>query len=168
MMTLNCRWGIEDPPRKKVNTFPDLFTHIARCEINYQRLHQLLYEQTSGAMKSLTVEFDAGSPPVSFEHIQLSRYTSSVVIQQNTADALPNLDLRLQVYHDTRSTEVVAYQRHQDFRVLEIQPKLPRTQQFEKIEMNRFLGELLDHCLTKGRQTALLSAAAEQGSPIDS
>lgn len=168
MMALNCRWGIEDSPRKKVRSFLDLFTHIARCEINYLRLSKLLHEATSGVMKSLTIEFESGSPAVKFEHTQLSRYTSSVVIQQDTADALPNLDLRLQVYHDTRSTEVVAYQRHQDFRVLETQPKLPRTQQFEKIEMNRFLSELLDHCLTNGRKTSSLPAAEEQGSSINS
>lgn len=167
-MTLNCRMGIINPPRKKAMSFPDLFTHIARCEINYLRLRKLLHEPASGLMRSRTIEFEAGAPAMKFEHTYVSRYTSLVSILQATADALPHLDLRLKVYHDTKATEVVAYQRHQDFRVLEVQPKLPRTHQFEKIEMNRFLGELLDHCLTNGTLTRSVTASKKQGSSINS
>ena len=155
------------PSQLEVNPFLDLFAHLARCEANYSRLSKLLRPSHSREFQSRTVEFANGSGSLRFDHARISRYTSSVVIRQTPTEALTNLDLKLHVYHDTRAAEVVSYQRHNDFRVLETRPLPPRTQRFEKIEMNRFVTELLDHCLTYGMALQAESTTAEeQGSSV--
>ena len=155
------------PPQLAVNPFLDLFAHLARCEANYSRLRKLLRRSRSSEFQSRTVEFANGSASLRFEHSRISRYTSSVVIRQTSTETLTNLNLKLHVYHDTKAAEVVSYQRHHDFRVLETRPAPPRTQRFEKIEMNRFLTELLDHCLTFGTGMQTESTTAEeQGSSV--
>lgn len=155
------------PSQLAVNPFLDLFAHLARCEANYSRLRKLLRRPRSSEFQSRTVEFANGSASLRFEHSRISRYTSSIVIRQTSSEALTNLNLKLHVYHDTRAAEVVSYQRHHDFRVLETRPAPPRTQRFEKIEMNRFLTELLDHCLTFGTALQTESTTAEeQGSSV--
>ena len=155
------------PSHLAVNPFLDLFSHLARCEANYSRLRKLLREPRSREFQSRTVEFTNGSSALRFEHSRISRYTSSVVIRQTSTEQLTNLNLKLHVYHDTQAAEVVSYQRHHDFRVLETRPAPPRTQRFEKIEMNRFLTELLDHCLTFGTAIQTESSTAEeQGSSV--
>ncbi len=155
------------PSHLAVNPFLDLFAHLARCEANYSRLRKLLRPPRSSEFQSRTVEFPNGSSSLRFEHSRVSRYTSSVVIRQTSTETLTNLNLKLHVYHDTRAAEVVSYQRHHDFRVLETRPAPPRTQRFEKIEMNRFLTELLDHCLTFGSAMQTESTTTEeQGSSV--
>ena len=153
----------------KVKPVIDLFAHLARCEANFSRLRKLLRATPRDAFKSRTVEFPHASASVQFLHSRISRYTSAVVIRQQTSDELTNLHLKVHIYHDTQAAEVVSYQRHNDFHVLEARPRPPRTQRFEKIEMNRFLTELLDHCLAFGTATPVeLTFIEEQGSSISS
>ena len=157
MYKLNDCLGEAQLYRKDVNPILDLFAHLARCEANYSRLRKLMVSPQSDEFQSRTIVFANGSASLRFDHRVISRYTSSIVIRQTEVDTLTNLHLKLHVYHDTRAVEVVSYQKHHDFRVLERVPVAPRTQRFEKIEMNRFLSEVLDYCLSYG--TAVESEA---------
>ena len=153
--------------RAKVKPLVDLFAHLSRCEANYTRLEKLLCDGADRLFHSKDINFGSGLVPFIFKFAKLSKYTSQVVIYQEAPDGIPNMHLKLHLYHDTRSAEVVSYQRHHNFHVLETSPKLPRTMRFEKIEMNCFLSELLDHCLEFGlnfRQS--VKATHSQGSSI--
>lgn len=58
-------------------------------------------------------------------------------------------DVRL--YHDANVAEVVKCQRYRQFKPRYEYPNLDMHQVDEKAQMNRFLGELLAHCLAHGR-----------------
>lgn len=58
-------------------------------------------------------------------------------------------DVRL--YHDANVAEVVKCQRYQAFLPRYDYPNIDMHQVDEKVQMNRFLGELLAHCLSYGR-----------------
>jgi len=58
-------------------------------------------------------------------------------------------DVRL--YHDASVAEVVKCQRYQSFSPRYEYPNVDMHQVDEKAQMNRFLGELLSHCLSHGR-----------------
>jgi len=58
-------------------------------------------------------------------------------------------DVRL--YHDASVAEVVKCQRYQSFSPRYEYPNVDMHQIDEKVQMNRFLGELLSHCLSHGR-----------------
>lgn len=165
MIALRHALGTPPYQRTTVNPLLDLFAHVSRCEANYARLRKLLQTPATGEFQTQLVEFAKGAGDLLFDHAKISRYTSSVMIRQTTTDELTNLNLKIHIYHDTRAAEVVSYQHHTNFRVLEAKPLPPRTLRFEKIEMNRFLSELLDHCLDHGttKQTS-----AKQGSSISS
>ena len=133
----------------RANSSVSLFTHLSRCQSNYRRLQKLLSEGSTSIFRSRSIDFEwAGiGAPFVFNCHKLGKYTSQVVINQNLPGEIPNLHLKLHVYHDARSAEVVSYQRHHNFQVLDASPQYPRTHRFEKFEMNVFLTELLDCCL---------------------
>lgn len=58
-------------------------------------------------------------------------------------------DVRL--YHDASVAEVVKCQRYHQFAARYTYPNVDMHQIDEKVQMNRFLGELLAHCLSYGR-----------------
>ena len=128
----------------------NIHAHLARCEANYSRLLQLLKDSSADLLRSRTIEFAGLAPPMRFDHIRVSAYTSKVIVRQDIEDGIPSLYLKLQVYHDTRAAEVVGYQGHHDFRVVDEKPRFPMTQRFEKMAMADFLTELLEHCLAFG------------------
>ncbi|MYD43162.1 MAG: DUF1249 domain-containing protein [Gammaproteobacteria bacterium] len=163
MVKLKDSLGVSLHKPSDVNSVLDLFAHVARCEANYSRLRKLMQTNKTREFQSRLVEFSNGAGALVFDHSKISLYTSTVTIRQTSTEELTNLNLKLHVYHDTRAAEVVSYQHHTNFRVLETKPNPPRTQRFEKVEMNRFLGELLDHCLLHGKP---LNAETEQGSSI--
>ena len=135
-----------DSVGNNVNPLVDILAHISLCESNFARLVKLLYDEQVRFIASKTLDMGIELVPVVFTHGRISKYTSEVVIKQEGIDGIPDLFLKVRVYHDTRSAEVVAYQRHRDFSVLSVRPRSPRTKRMEKIEMNRFLTELLDYC----------------------
>ncbi len=147
------------PPKLIVNPFLDIFTHLARCEANYSRLRKLLQSPPSGEFHSRLVEFASGAGTLIFDHSSVSRYTSKVVVRQAAHQELTDLHMRVHVYHDTRAAEVVSFQRHSNFGVMGSKPLPPRTLRFEKIELNRFLTDVLDYCLTHGTASKLRASA---------
>ncbi len=162
--------------RYKVN-LPD---QLMECEVNYRRLLRLLRDTPLldvGHSRCYIV----GNNPTSESVIQLTvveqtRYTTVVhIVQfcalQNTRACVKNTivekqpdtsnlclksrqivyqgDVRL--YHDADMAEVVKCQRYNKFEPRYEYPNIDMHQVDEKAQMNRFLGELLTHCLHHGR-----------------
>ncbi|MBT8146491.1 MAG: DUF1249 domain-containing protein, partial [Gammaproteobacteria bacterium] len=59
--------------------------------------------------------------------------------------------MQVRVYHDACTAEVMSYQNHRNFQPHYSQPNPLMYQRDEKIQVNRFLGEWLTHCLRAGR-----------------
>jgi len=87
---------------------------------------------------------------------EVFRYTTSLEIVQQPEDPerLANPALLVRVYHDVDSTEVLSYQGQQVLQARYGQPNRRMYQVNEKALVNRFLGELLNHCLQCGRVRA--------------
>ena len=80
-----------------------------------------------------------------------SKYTSVVSIEQKPElkwGANPRLKVRL--YHDTKSAEVIEYQDQNRFRSHYDFPNTRMRQRDEKVQLNLFLGEYLKFCLLTG------------------
>ena len=80
-----------------------------------------------------------------------SKYTSVVAIEQKPElkwGANPRLKVRL--YHDTKSAEVIEYQDQNRFRSHYDFPNKRMRQRDEKVQLNLFLGEYLKFCLLTG------------------
>ena len=80
-----------------------------------------------------------------------SKYTSVVAIEQKPElkwGANPRLKVRL--YHDTKSAEVIEYQDQNRFRSRYDFPNIRMRQIDEKVQLNLFLGEYLKFCLITG------------------
>ena len=80
-----------------------------------------------------------------------SKYTSVVAIEQKPElkwGANPRLKVRL--YHDTKSAEVIEYQDQNRFRSRYDFPNTRMRQTDEKVQLNLFLGEYLKFCLLTG------------------
>ena len=81
------------------------------------------------------------------------RFTTGLEIAQqpDDPDRIANPAMHVRVYHDVNSAEVLSYQGHRDFKGRYKQPNKHMYQTHEKAQINRFLGELLNHCLQYGR-----------------
>jgi len=75
--------------------------------------------------------------------------TEKQVRQEHNGSTVYQGDVRL--YHDANVAEVVKCQRYQSFSPRYEYPNVDMHQIDEKAQMNRFLGELLTHCLSHGR-----------------
>lgn len=159
--------------RYKVN-FP---AQMMECEVNYRRLCRVLPRLKTSAVaqkKDIIVgRHQASEAILSFTVLEQTKYTTVVhIVQyfplqkrdtsiQNTADyrdvalcgkrrhLVYQGDVRL--YHDASVAEVVKCQRYQQFKPRYEYPNVNMHHVDEKAQMNRFLGELLTHCLSYGR-----------------
>lgn len=82
--------------------------------------------------------------------LEVTRYTTSISLttrhhaQQNW---LTPLAMVVRCYHDARVAEVINFQHHCRFKSKYDYPNAKMYQKNEKLLINRFLGEWLDHCL---------------------
>ena len=130
----------------------DLTSLIALCDLNYHRLMMLIPDQTATEVKKIDIMTDSSVKAVVELSIQdRSKYTSVVSIEQKPElkwGANPRLKVRL--YHDTKSAEVIEYQDQNRFRSHYDFPNKRMRQTDEKVQLNLFLGEYLKFCLLTG------------------
>ena len=122
-------------------------------------------DQTATEVKK--IDIITGSSVKSVVEISLldrSKYTSVVSIEQKPElkwGANPRLKVRL--YHDTKSAEVIEYQDQNRFRSHYDFPNTRMRQRDEKVQLNLFLGEYLKFCLLTGAaEYALLEEAKKK------
>lgn len=174
--------------RYKVN----LPEQLVECEVNYQRLCRLLANiQTLaiGYQREFIIGLHNGLESImSLTVLEQTKYTSVVHIVQNLSLQKRNTSIKstpeennagvlnlcnktrqtvykgdIRLYHDADMAEVVKCQRYRHFKPRYEYPNLNMHQVDEKAQMNRFLGELLAHCLSHGRVSEKLYPRCEQG-----
>ena len=134
----------------------DLAALISECDANYLRIRRLFPNLDSRRSWQLVLPIGDQEFNVECTVEASDKYTRLLRISQRSffPDAglrefgAPNLLVR--IYLDTNSAEVVEMQRQRDFRPW-TKPQ-PRSGQaaFEKLYINRFLGEYLNFCMRHG------------------
>lgn len=136
----------------------DLSNEVFESPINDQ-LNDLTTEPEK-MLEGLRKEFyiadldDSGEKvTVAIRVLEAFKYTSTLEIVQRPKFKkwMTNPSMLVRVYHDANTAEVVSYQGHRHLKVRYTRPNPQMYQPDEKMQVNRFLGEWLTHCLEVGR-----------------
>ncbi len=150
---------------------PDLVSQAAECDANYIRLLKLmpdLFDEDSalhgGAAQDriapgagcLEIGIHAeseGNILVKIAVTERFKYTTCLSIHLNGDGYSPWIrwpDIQVRVYHDLKTAEVCSFEQHRRFQSRYEYPNGGMFHPDEKAQLNRFLGELLSHCLANG------------------
>ena len=142
---------------------PDLVNHMAECDANYIRLLQLVPDVFNG---DSTADGDCVEIGIRTEGnqcilikigvVERFKYTTSLSIYLRGDDHSPWIrwpTLQVRVYHDLKTAEVSSFEQHRHFQSRYEYPNHGMFHPDEKAQLNRFLGELLSHCLANGHST---------------
>ena len=133
---------------------PDLIADIAECDANYIRLRKLFPDMDAESELSfgiLATTYQGATVSISITERCPFTTMLTVKVTSDKDDFFlrwPSLDVRM--YHDVLSAEVVRFERHRNFRFRYPTPNNNMFQPDEKSQINKFLGELLTHCLEHG------------------
>ncbi|ATJ83793.1 DUF1249 domain-containing protein [Halomonas beimenensis] len=136
----------------------DLRTLQGECTANYLRLTRLLGDLEAGETREVELVNDGRRLGALCLKIQeRAPYTSIVrVSQRGVLDGLIETPrMRVHLYHDVRMAEVTDFQRQRHFDGRYRYPNARMHQPDEKLQLNRFLGEWLDHGLAHGHSLDL-------------
>tara|TARA_B100000900_G_scaffold385493_1_gene375187 strand:+ start:1995 stop:2504 length:510 start_codon:yes stop_codon:yes gene_type:complete len=133
----------------------DLVAHMAECDLNYERLMRLFPEVHSQDQRCISL---LGESPqtsqsilVELTVIERSRYTTLIqLVQRPQLSWGRSPNMRIRMYHDAKSAEVVEYQHQNRFHGSYEVPNRRMRQRDEKAQLNQFLGEYLRYCLAVG------------------
>lgn len=131
---------------------PDLAKMAAICETNYIRLLKLLPNQ----QKKHTFALNIGTQNtrVSLKVTEEHRYTTMLEVSQQGIKSqwLQPQNMQVRMYHDANMAEVLGYQQHNQFAGRYQYPNQQMHAPDEKLQLNVFLGQWLEHCLEHGIQ----------------
>ncbi|QFU02589.1 putative dehydrogenase [Halomonas sp. THAF5a] len=131
----------------------DLKTLQGECAANFIRLTRLLGDLEAGETREVAlVNGERRLGALCLELQERAPYTSIVrVSQRGMLDTLiESPRMRVHLYHDVRMAEVTDFQRHRHFHGRYRYPNARMHQPDEKLQLNRFLGEWLEHGLAHG------------------
>lgn len=130
----------------------NLKDHHAQCELNFHRFLNLLPGCRSGQILWSYFLGTNRQHKICIRLIESAPYTSTLeVSQQQTGGILfSHGTWRIRLYHDVEMAEVVAWDRHQHWLPQYDYPNAKMYQPDEKLALNRFLGEWLEHCRKQG------------------
>ncbi|MBZ9557463.1 MULTISPECIES: DUF1249 domain-containing protein [Modicisalibacter] len=136
----------------------DLKSLQAECSANYLRLSRLVGELEPGDVRELPLASQAGRfGTLWLEVVECAPYTTIArVAQTGVLDGIidsPRMTVHL--YHDVRMAEVTDFQRQRHFSGRYRYPNPRMHQPDEKLQLNRFLGEWLEHGLAHGHAADL-------------
>ncbi len=129
----------------------DLFSHLAECDANYMRLCKLMMDLGSGELREISVLVNSVGEAIRFAISEDCRYTTTVTIFQRMPAGIRDLMLVVRAYHDMKCAEVISFQGQRQFAARYDYPNTKMRTPDEKVQVNRFLGELLTLCLRRGR-----------------
>ena len=138
--------SVRQPPRYKI----DLVEHMAECDQNYARVIKLFPDHAQADHRDLLLCFGEEVVNVRMSVLERSRYTSVILLNQEASFMAPSNSIRIRVYHDAKSAEVIEIQNQRRFEAIYDYPNPKMRQRDEKQQINRFLGEFLGFCLTFG------------------
>jgi uncharacterized protein len=130
----------------------DLRDHHAQCELNFHRFLTLLPGCRDG---ELFWSFYVGANRqhrVTVQLLESAPYTTTLEIQQEQTGGafFSGARWRIRLYHDVEMAEVVAWDRQQHWQGRYDYPNKHMYQPDEKLALNRFLGDWLEHCRKQG------------------
>ncbi|KXS38659.1 DUF1249 domain-containing protein [Modicisalibacter tunisiensis] len=136
----------------------DLKSLQAECSANYLRLTRLVDDLEAGAVREVPLAGHAGRfGTLWLEVAECAPYTTILrVAQTGVLDGIidsPRMTVHL--YHDVRMAEVTDFQRQRHFHGRYRYPNPRMHQPDEKLQLNRFLGEWLEHGLAHGHAADL-------------
>ena len=152
----------------------DLSSHLAECDGNYLRLTRLMPNIESSDRRDFRILFGRASASraamVSLEVIDRCRYTTVVALRQWAASDAAETHIKVRLYHDARSAEVIEFQGQRLFEAEYDYPNRKMRLPDEKAQVNRFLREFLNACLTHGvaDEEPLLNAGGFAAEPTGS
>jgi len=129
---------------------------VEQYEANYRRLMRLVPDihNVEGA-----IVFDMeNKTELRIQVVERCRYTTVITLDYNIgADDQWFSDpyMKVRVYDDAKVVEVITSQNYSRLKARYAFPNPKMLSQFEKRQVNRFLGEWLDHCLEQGRRCIL-------------
>lgn len=141
-------------PRRPYNI--DLGSHLAVCDGNYLRIVRLLPALEDEQARVFRVVFgppDAAddATAATFEVIDRDRYTTVVSVSQHSPSrGIAATRVKVRLYHDARCAEVIEFQGQRRFESVYTYPNDKMRHPDEKAQINRFLTEFLNLCLTRG------------------
>ena len=133
----------------------DLPAHMAECDANYVRLARLMPGLSARDERAFDVVVANLHLRVRMSVLERCPYTSLIELVECAADAgkayaIPRPRLRVRLYHDAKTAEVVEFQNGRRFAAIYPYPNAEMRQPDEKAQINRFLGEYLSLCLIHG------------------
>ena len=138
------------PVRKLRRYTIDLVEHMAECDQNYARVMKLFPDHARIDHRALQLCFGEEVLNVRMSVLERSRYTSVILLTQQASTIAPSGRIRIRVYHDAKSAEVIEIQNQRRFDAVYEYPNPKMRQRDEKKQINRFLGEFLGLCMTFG------------------
>ncbi len=144
----------------------DLAGHMAECDINFQRLMKLFPSVRQDDFKCVMLLPGEARTRVELTVLKRGPYTTLLQLTQvPKQDWGSSPNMKIQLYHDTKSAEVVAYQHQSRFHGAYEYPNRRMRARDEKEQLNRFLGEYLALCLAVGMSTDSLDLPKSRPSP---
>lgn len=136
----------------------DLKTLHGECTANYLRLTRLVGELGEGEVREVEL-VNRGRPlgSLCLEVREHAAYTSIIQVSQRGIldELIETPRMRVHLYHDVRMAEVTDFQRQRHFHGRYRYPNARMHQPDEKLQLNRFLGEWLEHGLSHGHSLDL-------------
>jgi uncharacterized protein YqiB (DUF1249 family) len=130
----------------------DFGEHMACCEENFQRLQRLLPMMQRDDQLQFGIDAPGQvSGRIELSVIERSRFTTTLSITQyGLLTWLGAHQLVVRMYHDASVAEVIACKKGRQLREYYSYPNCNMFHEDEKVQLNRYLGEWLSHCLRYG------------------
>jgi len=139
----------------------DLKSLQAECTSNFVRLSRLVHGRSAGEQIDIALgESDRVFGRLHVEIADQAPYTTTLNVTQSGVleSLIESPRMRVHLYHDVRMAEVVDFQRRRHFEGRYRYPNAQMHQPDEKLQLNRFLGEWLDHALAHGHSSDVSSS----------
>ena len=136
----------------------DLRTLQGECSPNYARLSRLVRDVRAGDMREIALSGqEARFGTLCLDVLEQAPYTTILrVRQQGVLDHVIDTPcMTVHLYHDVRMAEVTDFQRQRHFEGRYRYPNARMHQPDEKLQLNRFLGEWLEHAMAHGHTADL-------------
>ncbi|MEY4589216.1 MAG: hypothetical protein RL497_1292 [Pseudomonadota bacterium] len=130
----------------------NLKDHHAQCELNFHRFLHLLPGYRDGQNVWSYFLGSNQQHKINIRMLESAPYTSTLEVrqQQTGGEVFSQGTWRIRMYHDVEMAEVVGWDRHQHWHAQYEYPNPKMYQPDEKLALNRFLGEWLEHCRKQG------------------
>lgn len=136
----------------------DLKTLQTECSSNYLRLRRWVAEMEAGETREIPLAGEnARFGTLWLEVLEQAPYTTIARVSQTGVldDFIDSPRMTVHLYHDANMAEVTGFQRQRHFQGRYRYPNPHMHQPDEKLQLNRFLGEWLQHGLAHGHAADL-------------